>query len=51
MSTDDVNVPYLIHTQIATNKFIVETKSASILLFEPKTSFFLKKTLYVHALG
>lgn len=45
MSTDDVNVPYLIHTQIATNKLIVETKSVSILLFEPKT------TLYVHALG
>lgn len=41
MSTDDVNVPYLIHTQIATNKLIVDTKSVSILLFEPKTTLYL----------
>lgn len=51
MSTDDVNVPYLIHTQIATNKLIVETKSVSILLFEPRTSVCFLKNLVCTGIG
>lgn len=53
MSTD-VNVPYLIHPQIATNKLTVETKSVSMLLFEPKTSFcfvFFKESLVYTRIG